>query len=125
MRDFRKYPVYKEAKSLQVDVFALSRSWPRVDQYTLGHQIQRSVISIGSNIAEGAGRDSRKEFRRFLEIAIGSAFELEHQLETAHMLNLSSAEEVRPVLKKTQEIERQLGALRKMIGNAKPRQGQG
>ena len=62
------------------DICLLAKSLPKEEKYGLQSQITRAVISIPSNIAEGSCRFSNKEFKRFLEIALGSSFELETQL---------------------------------------------
>ncbi|WP_394334912.1 MULTISPECIES: four helix bundle protein [Arenibacter] len=75
---------------LVIEVYDLSKSFPKEEQFGLTSQIRRSCISIPSNIAEGAGRKGRKEFTRFLYIALGSLAEVETQLEIAYRLNYST-----------------------------------
>lgn len=65
------------------DVYTFVEAFPNTEKYGLSSQITRSAVSIPSNIAEGASRNSEKDFARFLEIALGSAFELETQLVIA------------------------------------------
>ena len=80
MRDFRKYRVWQEAVTLANMIYELTDSFPKQEMYALSNQIQRAAVSIASNIAEGASRTSPAEFAHFLEVAIGSAFEVETQL---------------------------------------------
>ncbi len=80
MRDFRKLNVWIQAVEIVTKIYQLSSSLPDTEKYGLKSQIQRAAVSIPSNIAEGASRNSEVEFKRFLEIAIGSSFELETQL---------------------------------------------
>jgi len=78
MRDFRELKVWHKAHALTLDVYRATKSFPRDELYSLTNQIRRAAVSIGANIAEGAGKNSRREFSRFLQIALGSASELEY-----------------------------------------------
>jgi four helix bundle protein len=80
MRDFRELKVWHKAHALTLDVYRATKSFPREELYSLTNQIRRAAVSIGANIAEGAGKNSRPEFARFLQIALGSASELEYHL---------------------------------------------
>jgi len=80
MRDFRELKVWHKAHSLTLDVYRATKTFPRDELYSLTNQIRRAAVSIGANIAEGAGKNSRPEFSRFLQIALGSASELEYHL---------------------------------------------
>ena len=86
MRDFRELKVWEKAHRLTLDVYRATREFPREELYGLTSQIRRASGSIGANIAEGAGKNSRAEFARFLQIALGSASELEYHLQLAHDL---------------------------------------
>lgn len=78
--NFREIKIWQEALLLVKDVYLLTANLPKEEKYGLTSQINRSAVSIPSNIAEGSGRTSNKEFVRFLEIAISSSYELETQL---------------------------------------------
>ena len=80
MRNFRELTIWKEGKDIVKSVYKLSQELPKEETYGLKSQIQRAAVSIPSNIAEGCSRSSDKDFKRFLEIAQGSAFELETQI---------------------------------------------
>ena len=80
MRNFRELKVWHKAHQLTVDVYAATKTFPRDELYGLTSQIRRAAVSIGANIAEGAGKNSSAEFGRFLQIAQGSASELEYHL---------------------------------------------
>jgi len=89
--NFREIKIWQEALILVKDVYAYSGRLPKEELYGLTSQINRSSVSIPSNIAEGSGRTSNKEFIRFLEIAIASSYELETQLILAEeIFGLSS-----------------------------------
>tara|TARA_R110000868_G_scaffold67320_5_gene199882 strand:+ start:1426 stop:1782 length:357 start_codon:yes stop_codon:yes gene_type:complete len=80
MRDFRKLEIWKNGIELVKQVYQLSNNLPSEEKYGLRIQITRAAVSIPSNIAEGSCRNSEVEFKRFLEIAMGTLFELETQL---------------------------------------------
>jgi len=83
---FQKLEVWQNAMSLVEEVYKITSNLPSKEAFNLVSQIQRSAISIPSNIAEGKGRSSDKEFKQFLYIARGSLFELRTQLELARRL---------------------------------------
>ena len=80
MHNFKELNCWQEAKDFSVIVYKITSKFPSSEIYGISSQIKRAVVSIPSNIAEGAGRNSEIEFKRFLEISIGSGFELEHNL---------------------------------------------
>ncbi|MFD2552336.1 four helix bundle protein [Bizionia sediminis] len=75
--------VWRESMNLVEDIYAISKYFPKEEQFGLTSQMRRSAVSIPSNIAEGAGRKGEREFARFLYIALGSLSESETQLEIA------------------------------------------
>lgn len=87
MRPHRRLDVWNEAVGFVVDVYQATRSFPKTEQYALADQLKRAAVSIPSNIAEGAARQTKKEFIQFLYIARGSASEIDTQLEVARKLN--------------------------------------
>ena len=80
MRNFKKYLVWQKSMILVKEVYHLVRKLPNQEKYGLVNQITRAAISIPSNIAEGCGRASEKEMKRYIEISLGSSYELETQL---------------------------------------------
>ena len=88
MRNFREFEIWKEGMGIVKAVYGLAESLPEKEQYGLKNQICRSAVSIPSNIAAGCARGGEKDFKRFLEIAMGSAFELETQLLIVQQLEL-------------------------------------
>lgn len=87
MRNFREYDIWIDSMELVSRVYKIVDEFPVNEKFSLSSQITRAVVSIPSNIAEGASRDSEKDFARFLEIALGSVFELETQLIIANNRN--------------------------------------
>lgn len=90
MHQFRRLDVWHAAVQLAVEIYRLTRAFPREEQFGLVTQMRRAAVSVSSNIAEGAGRGSPSEFARFLRIAIGSVCELESQLELSRKLGFSN-----------------------------------
>ncbi|MCB9304792.1 MAG: four helix bundle protein [Lewinellaceae bacterium] len=80
MKDFRKLKIWSQGMDIVKLVYQLAKEMPSTEKFGLVSQMTRAAVSIPSNIAEGCGRDSDHELRRHLDIAIGSAFELETQL---------------------------------------------
>lgn len=86
MRDYRKLKAFQLADRLALDVYRLTREFPRTEQFGLTNQLRRAVVSVPSNIAEGAARNSHADYVRFLDIAYGSLQEAKYQLSLAHRL---------------------------------------
>ena len=82
-RNFREYPVWKEAVGYATYVYEVTGQMPWFEKKGLCDQLQRAAVSISSNIAEGAARSSDADFAHFLDFALGSAFEVETQLKIA------------------------------------------
>ena len=78
MRDFKKYDIWKLSHVFTLKIYELTKSFPKDETYGLISQIRRASSSIPTNISEGCGRSSDKEFNRFLTIALGSASEVEY-----------------------------------------------
>lgn len=87
MRDFHKLIIWQRSHQLALAVYRISKSFPKEEIFGLTSQMRRAVSSIPTNIAEGCGRASNKDFAHFLQIAIGSATEVEYQLLLAHDIN--------------------------------------
>ncbi|OWW24780.1 four helix bundle protein [Zobellia sp. OII3] len=98
--------IWKKAIELAKSIYLLAADLPSEEKYGLVSQIKRCSVSIPSNIAEGAGRNSQKEFKHFLSIANGSAYELQTQLILLIELNLIKKEKVKPVIDVCVEIQK-------------------
>lgn len=105
--------VWKMSIDFAVDLYRITESFPRQEKFGLVSQIRRAGVSIASNIAEGASRYSAKEFRYFFAVALGSATEIETQLEIASRLGYIHGEN--QVIKTLQKIRKMLINLRKAI----------
>jgi four helix bundle protein len=111
MRDFRKLQIWANSIEQVVSTYAITQGFPNEEKYGLCSQLQRAAVSIPSNIAEGCSRNSDIEFKRFLEISIGSAFELETQLVIANKLNYISNEKLEKELLTINELQRKINSL--------------
>jgi four helix bundle protein len=87
MKSHNDLRVYKESMDLVIEIYKITNSFPDSEKFGLTSQIRRAAVSIPSNIAEGAARESKKEFKRFLYISLGSASELETQIEISNRLS--------------------------------------
>ena len=117
MRDFRKYDIWIDSIKLVDDVYTFVENFPNSEKYGLSSQITRSAVSIPSNISEGASRNSEKDFARFLEITLGSAFELETQLIIAERRKYIFEGSLEETVKKLSSLQKRIYGLRRKIIN--------
>ena len=108
MHNFKNLKIWQKSRILVKEVFLLTRDFPAEEKFVLTSQILRSAYSIPSNIAEGSGRSSNKEFVRFLDIALSSAFELETQLILASDIDYLSENKLEEILILLQEIQKMI-----------------
>ena len=117
MRNFREYDIWTDGMELVDTVYTFADAFPNTEKYGLSSQITRSAVSIPSNIAEGASRNSEKDFARFLEIALGSAFELETQLIIAERRKYISASHLEESILKLTSLQKRIYGLRRKVLN--------
>jgi len=108
MRDFRKLKVWQKAHQLTLGTYKATAAFPKIETYGITSQIRRSAVSIPANIAEGCGRNGEAEFARFLQIAIGSASELEYHLLLAHDLKFLGHHEHEKLTNEVVDVKRML-----------------
>jgi four helix bundle protein len=111
MKDFRDLQVWSKAHELTLWIYGATKGFPRDELYGLTSQMRRCSASIGANIAEGCGRHGDGEFHRFLQMAMGSASELEYHLLLARDLHYMSAQDHKNGEAAVQEIKRMLASL--------------
>ncbi len=117
MHNLKELKIWNKAIELSVQVYKATSNFPKEEIYGLTSQIKRSAISIPSNISEGAGRNSNKEFNHFLGIANGSSYELQTQLIISNKLNLITDETLQPLLKEIEEIQKMTYTFQKTLQN--------
>jgi four helix bundle protein len=108
MKDYKELEVWQKGISLALAVYEITNIFPKDEVYSLTNQIKRAVVSIPSNIAEGASRNSTKEFIQYLYIALGSASELETQMIIAEKLGYIKGENT---------INSEITIIRKMLNS--------
>ena len=111
MQDFRHLKVWEKAHALTLDVYNASKSFPRDEMYGLTSQIRRASTSIAANIAEGSCRKGDAEFARFLQMAAGSASEVEYHLLLSRDLELLGSGDFQRLNGEVVEVKRMLAAL--------------
>ncbi len=115
MKDFKSLKIWQKGINLVVDIYKISKEFPQEESYGLTSQMRRSAVSIPSNIAEGSGRNSDKEFKRFLDISLGSLFELETQIIIACELEYLSDNDFNNLSEKVQEEQKMISGLQKSL----------
>ena len=121
---FEKLDVYRLAERLADDVWHLVLKWPRLAQDTVGKQLIRSCDSIGANIAEGSGKGTYADNRRYVRTARGSLYESRHWLRRAFRRKLLSASEIEHLKSLLSELGPRLNAYLRSIGPASDSSGQ-
>jgi four helix bundle protein len=111
MKGFKELKVWRKAHVMTLAVYEATRAFPREELYGLTSQLRRSAASIGANIAEGCGRRSDGEMCRFLQIARGSASEIEYHILLARDLQYFREEQFRELSCEADELQRMLTAL--------------
>lgn len=115
VRSYRDLKVWQRGVDLVETIYRLSDAFPDAERYCLTTQVRRAALSISSNIAEGWGRGTRKDYRHFLRIARASLFEVETQLIIAHRLGYLQEETLRSVLRETDAESRMLLSLMRSL----------
>ena len=108
MHNFRKLEIWIDGIELADTIYSLTDAFPRSEIYALASQMQRAAVSVSSNIAEGAGKDSEKDFARFLSISLGSLYELETQVEIAYRRGYLDTPNYYSVLPKIESLQKRI-----------------
>ena len=109
-RNFRDYKVWQDAVDYSEKIYSITADLPYFEKKGLCDQLRRAVVSISSNVAEGSAQPSDVHFAHFLDMALGSAYEVETQLIISKKLNYLSEEVFCELLNEVQSIEKQLSA---------------
>ncbi len=116
MRDYRRLEVWERAHGVTLRVYELTEGFPRTEQWGLVGQMRRAAASIPTNVAEGAGSATERDFARFISYSIASSVELEYQVRLAGDLGFLSAHD-------RQWLDAELGTIRGMLTNLRSRLG--
>ena len=117
MREYKKLEIWNMAVELSTNVYAATSGFPKFEQFGITSQLQRSSVSVASNIAEGAGRGSDKQFSQFLHIAYGSLCELETQLIISSNLKYLKEDELSVLIEKVTHLQKKIFNLDKTLNN--------
>lgn len=117
---FENLKVYQLSEELADDIWAIVIKWDSFAQSTVGKQIIRAVDSVGANIAEGTGRGTYQDNRRFVRMARGSLYETRHWLRRAYKRNLLTSEQIDTLKPVIGELAPKLNAYLRSIGSEKP-----
>ncbi|NBC05278.1 MAG: four helix bundle protein [Bacteroidetes bacterium] len=115
MRNFRSLSVWQKSHELTLEIYRSTASFPKEELYGLVSQMRRSASSVPSNIAEGCGRNTQSQLAHFLNIALGSASELEYQILLAKDLNFLSDQIFKEQTTQIIEIKKMLTVLHQKI----------
>lgn len=113
--NFKNLNIWKLAIELANDTYILTDSFPRNEEFGLKSQLRRCAVSVASNIAEGSSRSSNKDFNRFLEISLGSLYELQTQIIISSNRNYFDFSEFENVENKIIELQRMISGFQKKL----------
>jgi four helix bundle protein len=106
MVNYKNYQVWQRSHKLVLTIYSITKLYPKAEQFGLVSQINRAVLSIPTNIAEGCGRETQKELIRFLYISSGSAHELEYLILVSKVLGFINEEKSNLLLSEIDEIKK-------------------
>ena len=115
MQDFTQLKIWQKAHNFTVNLYKITATFPDEEKYGLTNQIRRASVSIESNIAEGRGRGGDKEFSRFLNISLGSAYEVKCQIYLARDLEYLNTDKSDILLGKIDEISRMINSFNQKL----------
>ena len=112
MHNFRKLDIWIDGVEMADKIYSLTEDFPRQEMYGLSSQMQRAAVSVPSNISEGSGKGSNREFARFLSISLGSLFELQTQIEIAYRRAYLTTENYYSILTTIESLQKRIYNLR-------------
>jgi len=121
MKNHKDLEVWKEAVELSVACYEVTKKFPQGEQFVLASQMRRAAISVASNIAEGAARAGSKEFAQFLYVSLGSASELDTQIEIAKRTGLGALPDLESLQLRSNMISRMLQGLIRSVKSKNPK----
>jgi four helix bundle protein len=115
MHQFKNLEIWKRSRYFCSKIYAVTSNFPDNEKFGITNQLRRASVSIPSNIAEGSSRASNKEFSRFLEVAIGSAYEIETQLLISNDLDFLEFDTLKILLYELEEIVKMISKFRSTL----------
>jgi four helix bundle protein len=119
MTDFKQLKVWRKAHEMVIETYRVTAAFPKEEMYGLTSQLRRAAASVGANIAEGCGRRSDGEMVRFLQIARGSATEVEYHVLLARDLHFMEEDDFRTLTRQSDELQRMLTAFMQTVRSSK------
>ncbi len=115
MKNFKDLKIWQKGMDIAISCFQLTESFPSTERFGISSQINRAGVSIPSNVAEGSSRTSEKDYGRFIEISLGSSFELETQLLIAQRLKFGDDRKVADLITNVSEEQKMLAGFLKSL----------
>ena len=115
MRNFKELKIWQKGFEIAINSFKITEDFPKTEKWGIALQINKAAVSITSNIAEGSSRTSLKDYNRFIEISLGSSFELETQLLISRALMFGDQELINKTLNLLMEEEKMLTSFSKTL----------
>jgi four helix bundle protein len=115
MHNYKELKIWQRAIELSLDIYRLAEEFPASENYNLASQIKRAAVSVPSNIAEGTGRNSDKDFLRFLGIALGSVYEVQTQLVLSNKLKFISTNDFMTLNDSLDELAKMIWGFKKNL----------
>lgn len=115
MKNFMDLKIWQKGMDIAISCFQLTESFPSTERFGISSQINRAGVSIPSNVAEGSSRTSEKDYGRFIEISLGSSFELETQLLIAQRLKFGDDRKVADLITNVSEEQKMLAGFLKSL----------
>ena len=113
--NFKELRVWQMAMDIVDDIYLITTKFPKEEQFGLTYQVRKSAVSVPSNIAEGCGRGTEPQLVHFLDIAQGSAFELETQVYISIRQKFCKTAEMEPIIKRISEVQRMIDGFRDLF----------
>ena len=120
MQDFQKLDIWQKGHELTLQIYQITTAYPNNEQFGLVNQMRRAAASIPTNIAEGCGRNSKPDFARFIDIALGSINELHYQLVLSRDLKYLDSETFDKLVENVVEVRRMMYGFRTSLVKPKP-----
>lgn len=124
MHNYKNLHIWQEGINLARKIYEVTANFPANEKYGIVSQMTRAAVSIPSNIAEGAGRNSNKDFANFLSIAIGSIFELHTQITICEQIGYINEETTKQLEQQIYTLQQQITTYKQRIEGSAPRQGE-
>lgn len=124
MHNYKNLHIWQEGINLARKIYEVTGNFPANEKYGIVSQMTRAAVSIPSNIAEGAGRNSNKDFANFLSIAIGSIFELHTQMTICEQIGYINEETTKQLEQQIYTLQQQITTYKQRIEGSAPRQGE-